>query len=124
VPANPYTLIVGLPYTATAVTLRPELRANGQTMQGLRQKLVKVVTRLLETLGMKAGRPSGPLEELVDRPASAAMDAAIPLFSGDTAGLIEAEYDREGRARWVSSDPLPGVIVAAMLNIDVDARDA
>jgi len=124
VPATPYTLIVGLAYTMTVVTLRPSVQVNGQSAQGVRQRLVKVVVRLLETLGLKAGDPSNDiLEELIDRPASAPMDAPIPLFTGDTPGEIDGTFDRKGQAVFVSSDPLPATIPMAMLNIDVDTRD-
>lgn len=127
VPATDYTLAVGLAYTAQAISLRPEVRRNGQTSQGLRQNLKKVVVRLLETLGMQVGAGSidAPTEGTTDRPGNAAMDAAIPLFSGDTEGLVEAEWSRDGgRARWVSADPLPAVIVASILNLEMDEADA
>ncbi len=125
VPSEPYLLAVGLPYTATAETLRPEARLrSGGTMQGMKKRARKAVLRLLETLGLKVGAPDGPLEELIDRPASAAMDAPIPLFSGDTPGPIEMEVGRDGTVRWVSDEPLAATIAAAVISLEVDEDDA
>lgn len=130
VPAAPYTLIVGLGYTATAVTLRPPARNPAGYIQGLRQRVRKVVLRLIETVGIRVGGflsngAAGRLENMIDRPASAHMDAAIPLFTGD-AGVsgLDTEINRDGRTRFVSADPLPAIITAAMLSIEVDENDA
>lgn len=128
VPAAPYTLIVGLAYTATAVTLRPPARNRAGYIQGLKQRVRKVVLRLIETLGIKVGGymsngTPGLLDNVIDRPASADMDAAIPLFTGDTSGSVDTEINRDGRTRFVSADPLPAIITAAMLSIEVDEND-
>lgn len=126
VPADPYVLIVGLPYTAEAVTLPPPVEVRSGTAQGLLKRVRKVVMRLLETMGLKVGGASGedPLEELLDRPASAAMDAPVPLFSGDTPGVIEMSPDRNGTVRFVSAAPLAATISAAMLSLEIDEADA
>lgn len=123
VPDHPYTLIVGLPYTATARTLRPPLTVNGNSAQSVLQRVTKVALRLLETLGIRVGGPDGPYDEIIDRPASAAMDAAIPLFTGDTPGPVDTAFDRNGQVTFVSSDPLPATINAAIMNVDVNVDD-
>ena len=125
VPATDFTLTVGLPYTATAATLRLEVRGgrNGP-MQGVRQNIKSVVTRLLDSVGVRLGAAgSDETETLVERAGNDAMDAPIPLFSGDKAGQIAAEFDYAGRLKWISEDPLPAVIVAGMTNIEVDTDD-
>ena len=126
VPSSAYTLVVGLAYTATATTLSPEVKTQSGSAQGLKQRVRKVVLRLLETMGLRVGNAGGTLDLLedLDRSASDYMDSPIPLFSGDTQGVVETEYDRAGRITWTSSDPLPAIITAAMLSIDVDQRDA
>lgn len=123
VPAAAYTLIVGLPYTAVATTMRPELRDGRVSTQGLKQRLVRVVTRVLETLGLYLSVPGGPPEELMLRSSADAMDRAIPLANGDQPGEVEAQFDRSGRASWTSSDPLPAVVTLAALHIDVSSED-
>ena len=86
---------------------------------------------MLDTLGIKAGGVSNeegvvdPLEEVLDRPSDTALDDVPPLFSGDTvATSIETTYNRNGQVQFVSDVPLPTVISAAMLKIDVDIHDA
>jgi hypothetical protein len=125
VPSTPYTMIAGLPYTAEAVTLRPPLNTRNGTLQGLRQRVVKAIVRLIETLGLKSGaaQPDAPLEEIIDRPGNAPMDRAIPLVTDERSVYIDGEYDREGRARFVSSDPLPAIVMATVLNLDVSETD-
>ncbi|WP_397604971.1 hypothetical protein [Sphingorhabdus sp.] len=120
VPDSPYTLIVGLPYTAQAITLRPEVRQRGETVQGVRQQLKKLVLRVLDTIGIQVGDRDGPVEEIIDRAGDGNMDEGIPLFSGDTAGDIDGQFDRRGQAQWISSDPLPCVVSAAMMVLEVD----
>jgi len=126
VPGYDYTITIGLSYTALAVSLRPEAKVNGATIQGLKQRIVKAVTRVLETVGLKlgAGPLDSPTETLVERNSGDAMDRTIPLYSGDAPGLVEMEYTRDGRVRWISSDPTPALIAAAILNLEVDGSDA
>jgi hypothetical protein len=120
VPNFAYTLIVGLPYTAQAITLRPEVRQRGETIQGTRQMLKKLVLRVLDTIGIKVGDRDGPVEESVDRAGNNNMDEGIPLFSGDTSGDIDGQYDRRGQAQWISAEPLPCVVSSAMMVLEVD----
>lgn len=123
VPAVPYVLILGLPYVATVTTLRPDVKTRTGSSAGLRQRLVKLALRLLESMGLTAGAKGQPQEELIDRPTAAPMDAPIPLFSGDTRGDIDSVFDRDGQATFISARPLNAVITMAMLNIDVDGGD-
>lgn len=124
VPATGYTVTIGLPYTALAVTLRPEPSSKNGSVQGLRQKVVKLVLRLLDTFGIKAGTPDGSLDELLDRPGDFSMDGPAPLFSGDTDGAaVECDWGREGQLRFVSDLPLPAIITSAMVKLEVDDKD-
>lgn len=123
VPSTAYVAIVGLAYTARAVTLPPEAKLRSGTIQGVKRRLVKVVARLLETMGLTAGVPGGRAQQLVDRRPSNAMDEPVPLYTGDTSGEISAEFDRNGQMEFLSPDPLPAIVTSAMLNIDVDDAD-
>lgn len=129
-PAVPYVLMYGLKFTALAVTLRPEAKlARGATLQGLLKRVRKVAARLIETMGVSVGAVTaegtyGELEELTDRPAGAPMDAAPPLFTGDTLGAVEMEPDRDGRVRFISEVPLNAIIPSAVFSLEVDEADA
>lgn len=127
-PATPFTLTYGLPFTARAVTLRPELRTQKGTIQGAIQRMRKLMLRLAETVGIKIGTTgrygdSHP-EEPVLRPGSAPMDAAIPLFTGDTQGSIDSGFENNGQAYFQSSDPLPAMVLMARLSLETDDDDA
>jgi len=123
-PAHAFTLMVGLSYTATCVTLRPELRPSGQSMQGVRQRVVKIALRLLETLGIRIGVAStGKLDNLLDRPLATPMGEPPELFTGDTPRAVSGGWDRDGRSIIVSDVPLPATIIAAMPRIEVEAKD-
>jgi hypothetical protein len=126
VPADPYVAIVGLAYTALAVTLPPEIPSRGGTLQGLGKAVSKAMLRVLETIGIFVGgnQAGDPLEEAIDRSADDLMDAPIPLFTGDTSGRVDTSYDSSGRMRIVSSDPTPAIVTAAMLSLELDTEDA
>ena len=133
VPTAAYPLIGGLSYTARAVLLRPAAQTRSGSAQGMIQRVAKAVLRVLETLGLVTGGRElsgdgtafdGPLEDTIDRPASADMDAAIPLFSGDTNGAVDTEFNRLGQLVFQSSDPLPAVVTAAMINLELSSEDA
>lgn len=125
-----FIVIVGLGYSAVAVGLRPEISVNGQSSQGVRQRIRKIVLRVLETVGITVGQLSaeeadgGPLEPLIERSGSDDMDAPIPLKTGDYAGDVDAAFDRDGTPRWISADPVAAIVAAAMLNVEVDTKDA
>lgn len=119
VPSGAYTLTVGLAFTARAVTLRPGAETRAGSVQGLRQRLVRVVLRLLETVGITAGQAGRDLYDVIDRPANAAMDGAIPLFSGDTIGEIDGETNRKGQLEFASSDPLPAIVNCVISELEV-----
>ena len=116
---RPYRITVGRRLTATAVTLRPELRGDGSSSQGKRQRVVSLVLRLLETAGIRIGAAGGKLDDLLDRMGSDAMDAGVPLFSGDSVRAVSGGWDRSGQSTFVSDAPLPAIIVAAMPKIEV-----
>lgn len=125
VPADDFIAIVGLPYTALAVTTRPHIRSQNGGTTGLRQRATKLVTRMLETLGLKVAAPGQETpEEIILRRGGQNMDEQIPLYSGDSDGLVDAEFDTSGRASWIHDDPLPCTITLGVMNIDVSERDA
>ncbi|WP_324694600.1 hypothetical protein [Novosphingobium sp. RL4] len=125
VPPSAYTLTVGLPFTALAVTLRPNLDTRNGPSQGLKQRVRKVVLRVLETLGITvADLVEGEMDEPIERATTDSMDAAIPLFTGDTQGSISSSMTRDGRIKIISSDPLPATINAAAMSLELDEADA
>lgn len=124
-PANDFIALVGLPYTAIATSMRPELRDGKGSLAGLRQRAVKIIARVLETLGLKVAAPGqDEAEDLILRRGGDFMDAQIAAVSGDVEGLIDADIDRDGRTTWTSSVPLPATIALVAINMEVSERDA
>ena len=117
VPPFAYTLIVGLSYTAKAVTLRPYVQAPGG-WQGFLQRVAHAFVRLIETVGIKGGATGERLEDALDRPANAAMDAQIPAFTGDVKVQVTSEPDRDTTLTLVSDEPLPAAIAGMSFKIE------
>jgi len=125
VPQDDYTLIVGLPYTALAQSMRPELRDGQGSSAGLRQRVIKTIVRVLETLGLSSRAPEQPTAEpLILRQGGQLMDQQIPFANGDIDGLIDSEFDRDGRTTWISDQPLPATIALVAQTMDVSKSDA
>lgn len=120
VPVAAYTLIVGLQYTARAVMLRPYVNAPGG-WQGFLQKISKAIVRLIETVGLMGGATGERLEDAIDRPANAAMDAQIPAFTGDGIVQVTSEPDRDTTITLESATPLPATI--ALLSLKMESGD-
>lgn len=122
VPADrPFVITIGLPFTATVVTLRPELRTEQGTSQGVRQRVIRLALRLLGSAGLRIGVLGGKLDQLVDRQGSDHMDAGVPLFFGDSERAVSGGWDRDGRATFISDVPLPAVVVAALPKLDAQS---
>ena len=69
---------VGLPFTSTIRTLRPEVAGEGGTIQFTKQRFAKVIVRFLGTVGVRING-----ERISMRKAGQPMDEPTPLFSGD-----------------------------------------
>jgi hypothetical protein len=118
------TIQVGLAFNARLTWLRPEVKdSGGGTMQGKRKRLVSVVLRLLDTVGVKVDPGTGKADQLIDRPGSAPMNTPVPPFTGDTTSKsLSGNWDRDGQGTIISDDPLPCMVLAAIPRIEVSER--
>lgn len=124
-PAEPYTLVVGLPYTARATLLRPDLRTDAGPSHALKQRVMKLALRVLDTFGLRAGAVGRRPEDMIIRPADTPMGDAPPLQSGDFGKGVDDVFDQSGgRVTFLSEDPLPSIVSAAFYKIELDTRDA
>lgn len=122
VPPGAYTLIVGLAFEAKAVTLRPYVQNGPGGWQGFLQRISQAFLRVIETVGIKGGATGEVLEDQIDRPANAAMDAQIPAFTGDVKVLVTSEPDRDATLTLISDTPLPATI--AMMSFKIESGDS
>ena len=106
---------VGLPFTASMVTLPIEAGAQDGTSQGKTQRISGLVVRLHETgPGLFYGDGT-TMDELHLRRPGNLMDAPVPLFTGDTEILpFPGGYDKGAVMTFEHRLPLPCTIVALM----------
>jgi hypothetical protein len=120
-----FRVTVGLPYTAIATPMRPELRDGRGSLAGLRQRATKLIARVLETLGLRVAAPGQTTpEDLILRRGGQRMDEQITPVSEDVEGLLDADIDRDGRTTWTSDVPLPATIALVAQNMEVSEADA
>lgn len=113
---------VGLGYAARLKWLRPEARgSDGQTIQGKRQRVVALIARLLDTVGLTFDPGTGRIDQLLKRGASTAMDAAPAPFTGDTESqAVGGEWNRHGQGSFIHEDPTPCIIVGSIPTLEVE----
>lgn len=107
---------VGLGYTSTVKTMPIEAGSQDGVSQGKTMRLAQVVIRLHETgPGLHFGPDSDHLDELHMRGSGDAMDAPVPLFTGDTEILPwPGEYQKAPQMTIEHRLPLPCTLVALM----------
>lgn len=107
---------VGLAYTSDLVMMRPEVPVGGQSSMPAKLSWVRIVIKLLDTLGMILGTASG--EEIVPfRTAVDCMGSAPALFSGDK----EIGHLGWDNAQVIirQTQPLPSTVLAITGVLDV-----
>lgn len=98
---NVYEAVIGLSYTTTIKTLKPEYSAGVGTMQGQRTRRIRPILRVYRsTLPLLNG------EFLPARSAADNMDENVPLFSGDLEYGPDV-WGSTGQLTITVTDPLP-----------------
>jgi len=114
---------IGLGYTARVTTLRPEIPKRDGTSQGRRKKLVKVILRVFDTFGIKAGALGDELENVFDRQPRDPMNSGPGLFNGDSdEQSIGGGWTNDARATIESRSPFPWILGAAISGIEEGDR--
>lgn len=96
---------VGLSYTSTLKTLRPDIQQPLNTIQGKSKRWNEVIVRFHETLGGKIN--GDPIDY---RTSADEMDQAPALFTGDKR-ISNLGYDKEGQNTITQDTPLPMSII-------------
>jgi hypothetical protein len=118
------TAQVGLPCPARYRSMRLEAGAQDGTSQGKTKRIHKCVLRLLYTGGGKYGALNGgPMDYLLLRSSTAAMDQPAPLFTGDKVVPWPDGYNTDAYVGFEIDQPVNAVLVAVMPQIVTqDAR--
>lgn len=96
---------VGLPYTSTLVTLRPEIPSAAGSSQPAQTRVVYLQARLLETLGLTVNGDAIPFRRAHDP-----LGEAVPLFTGDKVVTL-LDNEQEGRVTIQQTQPLPATVL-------------
>jgi len=109
---------VGLPYTATILTQRPEVQTASGTAQNKLKRITKLAVRLYESLGCNVGNESNmdiiPFRTTVDP-----LDEPPELYSGDKQVQFPVGYNKDMRIKITQDQPLPLNVLAIMPVMDV-----
>lgn len=104
---------VGLPYTASGITVRPRLDTAAGTIQGRIRGWGEITARLYKSLGGKIND-----ETVETRTTADLMDKSPPLFSGDFR-VYNLGYDLQGRIFFEQSQPLPWILLSLSGVLDI-----
>ena len=118
------TAQVGLPCPARYRSMRLEAGAQDGTAQGKTKRIHKCVLRLLYTGGGKYGALNGgPMDYLMLRSSTAAMDQPAHLFTGDKVVPWPDGYNTDAYVGFEIDQPVNAVLVAIMPQVSTsDAR--
>lgn len=106
------TAAVGLNYTSSMQTLRVEAGSADGTSQGKPKRIHGITLRLFETVGIEVGNSASDVDRIPFRDSSMAMDAAVPLFTGDKDIEFRGGFDEDDRIYIQQSQALPMTILA------------
>lgn len=103
---------LGLPYTATARSLRLGVANDQGTLLGQKIRVARIVLDVMAALLTKAGTDLDALEIVVQRDGADPMDASPPLFTGARDVIIDDDWETAGQIYVVQDAPLPATIRA------------
>lgn len=105
---------IGLPFVSRLVPMRFEAGGGSGSSQGKIRRIHKLVIRFLDTLGGKAGKYKGKLDELSRRAPGTPMGQPSPIFSNDHEMEFPGDYDFDSFVEIRQDQPLPMTISAIM----------
>ena len=106
------TAAVGYSFTSSMQTLRLEAGSVDGTSQGKPKRIHGITLRLFETVGLEVGNSATDVDRIPFRDSSMAMDAAVPLFTGDKDIEFRGGFDEDDRIYIQQSQALPMTILA------------
>ena len=108
---------IGLPYTSTLQTLRPEKGGDDGVAQGRTKRVFEATFRFLDTLGAEYAPVGGSFDEVQFRTGSTPMNISPPLFSGDKTIQFHGSWETEGQLILRQTQPLPFELTSIVTRI-------
>jgi hypothetical protein len=121
-PAAASKVHAGYSYLARFVSLPLSVQSRkGELGQGIYKRLRKLLVRVVDSGMLWGGTKNGTLEQLFRRDSGDAMDAGVPLYSGQSEDVSAGNgNDRLGQYELVSRDPTHACIVLAKPEFEVE----
>lgn len=121
--AGPATKVVlGLKYRCQLQTLPLEM--GEPTVQGKRKKIVGVITRCQDTLGIKIGRTFGTLVPMKDfvigNVGTMSNQVVTGLVTGDGRTIVDPQWEALGQFCIQQDDPLPVSILGVIPEVTIE----
>jgi hypothetical protein len=111
---------IGLGYTSTLQTMRVEAPGNESTSQAKTKRINEVTLRLHETVGAEVGSSLSDMERIPFRSSAAAMDTAVPLFTGDKQIEFRDDFNTDGWIYVRQNQPLPLTLISIYPQITIN----
>ena len=111
---------IGLGYTSTLQTMRVEAPGNESTSQAKTKRINEVTLRLHETVGAEVGANLSNMERIPFRSSAAAMDTAVPLFTGDKQIEFRDDFNTDGWIYVRQNQPLPLTLISIYPQITIN----
>jgi hypothetical protein len=108
---------IGLGYTSTIKTIRPEIGSEDGTAQGKTKRIFEVMIRFINTLGCKFGPSLDDLDEILFRESDDPMDSSSPLFTGDKTVKFHGGWETDGQIFIVQDQPFPMTVSAVVTRL-------
>ena len=111
---------IGLPYNSILQTMRIESKSDEGTSQSRTKRINEVTLRLHESVGVEVGASLSDMERIPFRSSAAAMDTAVPLFTGDKQVEFRDDFNTDGHIYVRQTQPLPLTIISIYPRITVN----
>ncbi len=111
---------IGLPYNSILQTMRIESKGDEGTSQSRTKRINEITLRLHESVGVEVGASLSDMERIPFRSSAAAMDTAVPLFTGDKQVEFRDDFNTDGHIYVRQKQPLPLTLIAIYPRITVN----
>lgn len=111
-------ITLGYAFNSDLVTLPPEGGAEEGTAQGKTKRIVRLGMWLLDTLGVKYGRDTDHLSEVIFRTWGDLLGQPPALFTGVKRLRFEGDYDRLAQVTVRCDGPFPATLMALMPQVE------
>ena len=119
VKAGASRVVVGIPRTCKMAPVYIEPQAQFQQPMGKKKGLYKAVVRFKDTIHAKVGQDESHLETAIFRKVEDALDAQVPLYSGEKKISFATDYKYLHTCYIVQDKPLPIQVIAMIPSVEV-----